>query len=124
MVNNGSFESRLAQVLQSPFQCSWKIINWLSLGQKPVSGSRAVPEGPVHMAQHLCGGFGVEASKTSFQHLSFKRRKRQLEHLFRHSFTHPSIQSSLTEYLFYSRHHVSINYIWNTSKSPLCPCVG
>lgn len=81
------------------------------------------PEYQCPMVQPLCGSFGFEASKTSSQQ-RFRDRKRQPGYPFRHLFTHPFVQPMFIEYLFYSGHHVSINYIWNTNKSPPCPCVG
>lgn len=75
------------------------------------------------MVQPLCRSFEFEASKTSSQQ-RFRDRKRQAGYPFRRSFTHPFIQPTFIEYLFYSGQHVSIHYIWNTNKSPPCRCVG
>lgn len=112
-----------------PFLCSWQVHKLISLGRKPVSGSiNCFWSTSVQWSNPCVGALGLKHqrhlpnrnSETERGSLGIRSDIRSFIHWFTHSF----IQPMFIEYLFYSGQHVSINYIWNTHKSPPCPCVG
>lgn len=124
-VRNGSFSIKVCrdgpQVLPFPFLCSQQDHKLVYLGPKPVSGLiNCSQRTSIKWFNPSVGASGLKHQR----HLS-NREEEAAWHLFRHSLIHPFNQSLLnTFFFFFYSGHVFINYIWNTNKSPVCPCVG